>query len=96
MFQVILEKPIRFPRSLSVKASSVLKGFLQKSPSDRLASQDGLNEIKQHLFFRPIDWNLLEQRLIQPPYKPPVQSDRDVNKIDEVFTQEPHLIHRTL
>ena len=27
---VILEKPIRIPRSLSVKAASVLKGFLNK------------------------------------------------------------------
>ncbi|XP_078281827.1 protein kinase C zeta type isoform X3 [Rhinoraja longicauda] len=30
LFQVILEKPIRIPRSLSVKAASVLKGFLNK------------------------------------------------------------------
>lgn len=29
-FTVILEKPIRIPRSLSVKAASVLKGFLNK------------------------------------------------------------------
>jgi len=92
LFQVILEKPIRIPRSLSVRASSVLKGFLQKSPGDRLASHDGLNEIKQHLFFRPIDWNLLEQRLIQPPYKPPVQSERDLTNIDEIFTQEPVML----
>ena len=27
---VILEKPIRIPRSLSVKAASILKGFLNK------------------------------------------------------------------
>jgi len=30
LFQVILEKPIRIPRFLSVKASHVLKGFLNK------------------------------------------------------------------
>lgn len=29
-YPVILEKPIRIPRSLSVKAASVLKGFLNK------------------------------------------------------------------
>ena len=92
LFQVILEKPIRIPRSLSVRASSVLKGFLNKTPAERLASHDGLNEIKQHLFFRPIDWTLLEQRLIQPPYKPPVQSERDLTNIDELFTQEPVIL----
>ena len=92
LFQVILEKPIRIPRSLSVRAASVLKGFLQKSPSERLASYDGLNEIKQHLFFRPIDWNLLEQRLIVPPFRPPVVNERDLNNIDEIFTQEPVIL----
>lgn len=92
LFQVILEKPIRIPRSLSVRAASILKGFLQKNPQERLASYDGLNEIKQHLFFRPIDWNLLEQRLIVPPYRPPVVSDRDLNNIDEIFTQEPVIL----
>ena len=30
LFQVILEKAIRIPRSLSVKAAQVLKGFLNK------------------------------------------------------------------
>ncbi|KHJ44907.1 kinase domain protein [Trichuris suis] len=31
LFQIILEKTIRIPRSLSVKAASVLKGFLNKA-----------------------------------------------------------------
>lgn len=30
LFQIILEKQIRIPRSLSVKAATVLKGFLNK------------------------------------------------------------------
>lgn len=88
LFQIILEKPIRIPRSLSVKASSILKGFLQKNPAERIGTQDGLNEIKQHTYFKSIDWQLLEQRLIQPPYKPQVTSERDLNNIDELFTKE--------
>jgi len=92
LFQVILEKPIRIPRSLSVRAASVLKGFLQKQPLERLGSYDGLNEVKQHQFFKPIDWNLLEQRQIPPPYKPPVQSERDLTNIDELFTKEPVML----
>ncbi|KAB0399473.1 hypothetical protein E2I00_015783, partial [Balaenoptera physalus] len=49
LFQVILEKPIRIPRFLSVKASHVLKGFLNKT---------GFSDIKSHAFFRSIDWDL--------------------------------------
>lgn len=89
LFQVILEKPIRIPRSLSVKASSVLKGFLQKQPADRLGSHDGQREIEQHLFFKQIDWRQLEQKQIRPPHKPQVLSERDLTNIDELFTKEP-------
>jgi serine/threonine protein kinase len=89
LFQVILDKPIRIPRSLSVRAAGILKGFLQKTPAERLGSTEGLDEIKQHSFFGPINWNLLEQKLIQPPYKPPVEDERDLKNIDELFTKEP-------
>ncbi|MEQ2240350.1 hypothetical protein ILYODFUR_013892, partial [Ilyodon furcidens] len=55
----ILEKPIRIPRSLSVKAASVLKGFLNKDPKERLGCQvqTGFTDIKSHTFFRSIDWD---------------------------------------
>lgn len=38
LFQYILEKTIRIPRSISVKAQSVLKAFLNKNPADRLGT----------------------------------------------------------
>merc|ERR1719427_1966675 len=36
LFQVILEESIRIPRLLSTRASSCLKGFLNKDPRERL------------------------------------------------------------
>ncbi|MGH0128874.1 UNVERIFIED_CONTAM: hypothetical protein FKN15_036311 [Acipenser sinensis] len=57
---VILEKQIRIPRSLSVKAASVLKGFLNKEPKERLGChpQTGFADITGHPFFRNVDWDL--------------------------------------
>ena len=71
-FQVILEKTIRIPRSLSVKAASILKGFLNKNPADRLGCnrEAGFMEIMTHPFFKTIEWELLEQKQIPPPYRP--------------------------
>ncbi|XP_047281229.1 protein kinase C zeta type isoform X7 [Homo sapiens] len=65
LFQVILEKPIRIPRFLSVKASHVLKGFLNKDPKERLGCrpQTGFSDIKSHAFFRSIDWDLMHRQL---------------------------------
>ncbi|CAK8683700.1 protein kinase C iota type-like [Clavelina lepadiformis] len=91
LFQVILEKVIRIPRSLSVKASSVLKGFLNKIPQDRLGcnSETGFQDILDHAFFRSIDWDLLHAKQVVPPYKPNLVDDLGLDNFDRQFTQEP-------
>lgn len=100
LFQVILEKTIRIPRSLSVKASSVLKGFLNKNPVERLGctTHDGaFMDIMNHPFFKQIDWQLLEQKQVTPPFKPRLDSDRDIKEdlanFPPEFTDEP--VHLT-
>lgn len=50
---------------------------MTKSPNKRLGCvvAQGLEEaIKLHPFFREIDWTLLEQRKIRPPFKPRIVS----------------------
>lgn len=50
---------------------------MTKNPNKRLgcvASQNGEDAIKQHPFFKEIDWVLLEQRKIKPPFKPRIVS----------------------
>uniref|UniRef100_A0A8C1KHE4 Protein kinase C n=1 Tax=Cyprinus carpio TaxID=7962 RepID=A0A8C1KHE4_CYPCA len=91
LFQVILEKPIRIPRSLSVKAASVLKGFLNKDPKERLGCQvqTGFTDIKSHTFFRSIDWDQLEQKQVTPPFKPQITDDYGLDNFDTQFTNEP-------
>ncbi|TWW78446.1 Protein kinase C epsilon type [Takifugu flavidus] len=74
---------------------------MTKSPNKRLGCvvAQGLEEaIKLHRFFREIDWTLLEQRKIRPPFKPRIVSlhahrhhlktKRDVNNFDQDFTRE--------
>uniref|UniRef100_A0A8C8IQ63 protein kinase C n=1 Tax=Oncorhynchus tshawytscha TaxID=74940 RepID=A0A8C8IQ63_ONCTS len=91
LFQVILEKTIRIPRSLSVKAASVLKGFLNKDPKERLGCQDqtGFADIKSHTFFRSIDWDQLEKKQMAPPFKPQITDDYGLENFDTQFTNEP-------
>uniref|UniRef100_A0A674MJX3 Protein kinase C n=1 Tax=Takifugu rubripes TaxID=31033 RepID=A0A674MJX3_TAKRU len=91
LFQVILEKPIRIPRSLSVKAASVLKGFLNKDPKDRLGcqAQMGFTDIKSHTFFRSIDWDQLDKKEVTPPFKPQILDDYGLENFDTQFTNEP-------
>jgi len=91
LFQVILEKTIRIPRSITPRAQSVLKGFLNKNPADRLGCHPdtGFYDIQTHPFFKSIDWELLEAKQVQPPYVPAMRSDRDLEHFDPQFTNEP-------
>lgn len=91
LFQVILEKTIRIPRSITPRAQSVLKGFLNKNPAERLGChpKTGFADIQSHQFFKAIDWELLEAKQVPPPYVPPMRSDRDLEHFDPQFTNEP-------
>lgn len=91
LFQTILERTIRIPRSLSVRAQNILRAFLKKNPSERLGCdpERGFSEIKSNDFFKGIDWDSLERRQVKPPYTPPTESDRDLAHFDPDFTQQP-------
>ncbi|XP_040035299.2 protein kinase C epsilon type [Gasterosteus aculeatus] len=91
LFESILHDDVLYPVWLSKEAVSILKAFMTKSPSKRLGCvlAQGLEEaIKLHVFFREIDWTLLEQRKLRPPFKPRIKTKRDVNNFDQDFTRE--------
>ncbi|KAJ0010192.1 hypothetical protein Pint_33959 [Pistacia integerrima] len=50
---------------VSLAGRQLLNLFLNRDPTDRLGSNGGANEIKQHLFFRKINWPLI--RTMSPP-----------------------------
>ncbi|PWA21415.1 hypothetical protein CCH79_00003164 [Gambusia affinis] len=65
--------------------------FMTKNPVKRLGcvvTQGCEEAIKTHSFFREIDWVLLEQRKVKPPFKPRIKTKRDVNNFDQDFTKE--------
>ncbi|XP_074503410.1 protein kinase C epsilon type-like [Sebastes fasciatus] len=91
LFESILHDDVLYPVWLSKEAVSILKAFMTKSPNKRLgcvAAQGLEDAIKLHVFFREIDWTLLEQRKIRPPFKPRIKTKRDVNNFDQDFTRE--------
>uniref|UniRef100_A0A5K3FBL1 Protein kinase C n=2 Tax=Mesocestoides corti TaxID=53468 RepID=A0A5K3FBL1_MESCO len=90
LFQSILEVTPSFPRNLSKEALSICRGFLNKEPNSRLGcSPVGFLEIRDHVFFRRINWELIESRAVQPPFKPCVRDNRDTSNFDKAFTDLP-------
>uniref|UniRef100_A0A8C9XZJ3 Protein kinase C n=1 Tax=Sander lucioperca TaxID=283035 RepID=A0A8C9XZJ3_SANLU len=91
LFESILHDDVLYPVWLSKEAVSILRAFMTKNPAKRLGcvvSQGCEEAIKTHAFFREIDWVLLEQRKVKPPFKPRIKTKRDVNNFDQDFTKE--------
>jgi len=89
MYQKILNGELRFPSYVSPEAQSLLEGLLTRDVEKRLGSgPDGSNEVKRHHFFNGMDWEKLEMKEIDAPFKPKVKSEIDISQIDPTFTQE--------
>ncbi|TWW82307.1 Protein kinase C epsilon type [Takifugu flavidus] len=91
LFESILHDDVLYPVWLSKEAVSILRAFMTKNPAKRLGcvvTQGCEEAIKTHAFFREIDWVLLEQRKVKPPFKPRIKTKRDVNNFDQDFTKE--------
>nr|AML78508.1 putative LOV domain-containing protein [Wollemia nobilis] len=66
-FANILHKDLTFPSSIpaSLTVRQLIHGLLHRDPANRLGSNKGAIEIKQHPFFRGIHWALI--RCMDPP-----------------------------
>ncbi|PAA74800.1 hypothetical protein BOX15_Mlig032341g1 [Macrostomum lignano] len=89
LFASITDQTVSYPKIMSKEAVSLIRGLLTRDPKKRLGcTPDGEREIREHVFFRRIDWNRVENREVQPPYLPTITSDKDVSNFDRQFTDE--------
>uniref|UniRef100_A0A674MIE4 Serum/glucocorticoid regulated kinase 2a n=1 Tax=Takifugu rubripes TaxID=31033 RepID=A0A674MIE4_TAKRU len=88
MYDGILHKPLQLPPGKSDAISSLLVGLLQKDQHRRLGAIADFLEIKNHVFFTPINWDDLYHKRITPPYNPNVRGPADTQHIDPEFTRE--------
>ncbi|KAL4095603.1 hypothetical protein PRIC1_008977 [Phytophthora ramorum] len=88
----IMKSPLKFPAhfGLSSEVKSLISALLERDPTYRIGSRPGagVEDIKNHVFFSSIDWKLLEQRGVKPPFKPRVRSPTDIQNFDREFTKE--------
>ncbi|GLU14855.1 hypothetical protein SLE2022_313980 [Rubroshorea leprosula] len=88
--QKVVKDKIKLPAFLSCEAHSLLKGLLQKEASKRLGSGPaGIDEIKRHKWFKPINWKKLEAREIQPSFRPEVEGVHCIANFEKRWTDMP-------
>lgn len=61
--------------------------MLNRNPKHRLGAQRDAQDLKEHAFFKDIDWEALAAKRITPPFKPLVESDESTANFDPEFTE---------
>jgi serum/glucocorticoid-regulated kinase 2 len=87
MYKKILEDPLVFPSDMDSVTKDLISKLLNRNPEERLG-YNGVHEIKNHPFFKDIDWVKLNNKGYIPPYKPQVKNNMDISNISSEFTDE--------
>lgn len=83
----ILTARLSMPHFLSVEAQSLLRALFKRVPANRLCSgSEGVQALKQHAFFRGVDWQRLLQKQLDPPFLPAVSRHEDTFYFDTEYT----------
>jgi serine/threonine protein kinase len=90
MYENTLHKPLQFRSTnhVSPAAVDILEKLLTKDKAERLGTKRDVEEIKEHEFFASINWTLLDQRLVEPPFVPDVAGKLDFKNFDQEFVRE--------
>nr|AML79158.1 putative LOV domain-containing protein [Ricciocarpos natans] len=72
-FANVLHKDLAFPNSIpvSLAAKQIIRALLQRDPKKRLGSDKGAHDLKNHPFFRGINWPLIRMQT-PPPLETPI------------------------
>lgn len=74
-----------FEESWSANFLGVIQ-LLNRNPQHRLGSERDAAELKEHPFFKCIDWRALSLKQVVPPFRPVVESDESTANFDPEFT----------
>ncbi|CAN8001437.1 unnamed protein product [Ixodes hexagonus] len=89
LFWSVCNEEAYYPRFLSKEAKSMLVLLLDKNPEKRLGMPGcTAGDVCDQPFFRSINWEKLEKKEVEPPFKPKLKSTADVSNFDSDFTME--------
>jgi len=78
IYQKILKGKVKFPKNFDKDAKSIVKHLLVADLSKRYGNlKNGFKDIKEHRWFKNIDWDALLAKKIPAPYKPIIKTPGD-------------------
>lgn len=89
LFKNIRSGDLKYPSSVTPDAKALLQGMLDRNPDKRYGGgPEGQAEVQRQPFYASIDFALLYQRKITPPFKPETQGNR-LKYVDKEFLDMP-------
>ena len=86
----LYERGVDFPSILTKEAKDLIQKLLIVDPTARLGSgPNGSEAIKNHSFFKGVNWKDAWYKKITPPFIPKLSNDTDLRYFDSMFTDEP-------
>jgi p70 ribosomal S6 kinase len=84
----ILRGKFVIPGFITPQAQDLLRRLLRRNVERRLGSVGGADDIKRHVFFDDVDWDLVEAKAYTPPYIPQLNphDETDASQFDTRFT----------
>lgn len=84
IYQKILKGIIEFPAFLSLRSKDLIRKLLNPEVKYRLGVSDNGASIKQHKWFRGVDFEAVYERRIPAPWVPYLRSELDICWFDKI------------
>uniref|UniRef100_A0A669C6W1 Protein kinase C n=1 Tax=Oreochromis niloticus TaxID=8128 RepID=A0A669C6W1_ORENI len=85
LFESIRMDTPHYPRWISKESKDLLERLFERDPTRRIGI---VGNIRLHPFFKSINWQALEMREVEPPFKPKVKAPNDCSNFDREFLSE--------
>ncbi|RNA30494.1 cAMP-dependent kinase catalytic subunit PRKX [Brachionus plicatilis] len=83
IYQKILSGKIEWPKFIDLTAKDLIKKLLVSDRTKRLGTmKNGVEDIKNHKWFRSVDWEAVPYKKLTPPIIPRVSHDGDTSRFD--------------
>lgn len=91
LFEKIKFVSPKYHSFLSAEVKNLLEGLLKKDPTKRLGYAKGAEELKEHAWFKSVDWDCMLNMKYEPYFKPKIEADMGLHNFDPEFTELPIL-----
>jgi len=90
MYELIKDSKLKFPPlpEVSEEGKDFIKCLLVRDPKKRIGTTKDFEEIKNHKWFKDLDWDQLHAQKVEAPFKPKIAGDNFLDNFDEEFTKE--------